>query len=648
MGIAAFLVFSSGVIADDLPDIYINDSSADTLSGFVLNSGTVYVSPDKLAEIFNLVLSIDSDNIVYNYANKTRKITYDSASGSVIISDLNSFRYDVLDSEYPSFLYENVTYIPLRMICYALNLNISYDTDAHAVKISSFGGSVGLYNSAQVAVAYRNGKYGLVNSDGEVVLKFSYDAISNYDNENLFKITYNHRCGLANSDGEIICDVIYNEIRYETEGEIYLSTDDKVGLCDVYGNIIIPAEYDDITYCGNLVAMVKTNKKWRVLDCKTGHLSYEYYDEVYEITTGIQSDNDMIKGYYVNRNSKWGCVDSFGNIVIDLKYDALDKFDLKGRARIIYDNKFGIIDCGGRMIIPPAYDYIYPFGTLDVTVAQMGNKYGVLSSDFEVVVPFDYEYIYPYNDNPATVVYKDGLFGVISSDGVPLAEPYYTYLEEFKNGLALAYDEGYGYIDFTGNEVIECVHSDVKQGTALSVFLKKDNLWALYSPLGHKLTDYIYNSAGEFCNGLSAVSVMENNTEKFGYVNDSGDVIIPFIYTSAQNFKYGKAIVSSGRYSGIIDVEGHTIIPFVYTGFNPSYDYNVIAAANEFSKWGLISLDNRKLSDFIYDYIFEFENGIAPVVQNGSYGVINSNGILIVDIEYDSKEAALGAASFYK
>lgn len=636
------LLFSCAVYADEpLPAIYINDIPVDTDDGFVMSGSTVYLRPDVMADVFNVTLISDTGGAVFTFSSQLRVVTYDSSTGSVNITDRNSFLYEVYEHAYPSYILGGEVYIPIRMICTGLYMNIDYYSQDTSVRITTIRDSVGIFNTEGTAIAYRGGKYGLVNTAGDIVLLFSYDAISNYDNPLIFKLTDNHRCGIANSNGKLLTKIEYNEIRYESPTNIYLRKDNKLGLCDINGNITVPVIYDDVAYCGNLIAMVKRGSRWYVRNCQSGELSLHNYDQVYKITTGVQSDNDMIKGYYVQKGEKWGYIDSFGNIVIELKYDALDKFDSYGRARMIYNNRFGVVDCGGRVIIPAAYDYIDTFGTLDVTVAQVGDKYGVINDDFEIVVPFEYSYIYSFNNAHSTVAYQNGKFGIISTGGEHLTDFTYTHMEEFKNGLALAYEDGYGYLDHNGNEVIETVHSDVKQGTALSVFLKKDDRWALYSPAGHNMTGFIYVNAGAFSNGLSAVSVMTEAGERYGYVNDSGDCIIPFIYTAALDFKYGKAIVSQGKYSGIIDISGNMLIPLVYTGFNSSYDYNVIAAANEYSKWGLISFRNEKLCQFEYDYIFEFKDGYAFTIKNHLYGIIDTEGNMLAKPIYKTKEEAL-------
>ncbi len=648
----AFIIFLTvlsfcglATASDGVPSVFFDGAAVELTEAFEVHSSEVYIDIKTIPSIFGTKMSVDSGGVVFTFSNSVRNATYDSASGTLNIGDKNSFLSEVYPGAFPSVKSGEKIYAPLAMIYKALYVNLRKDEFKNALYINTYGCEIGLFNSQGTAIACRNGNYGLVSHDGSRLTNFDYASISNYDNTVLFRVARNHRLGLCDSFGNLLTDVIYSDIVYESQNRIYLEKDGNKGVCDIYGNVIIPVKFDDVLYCDNKIAMVKNGRYWYVYDAATDTISEKRYDEVYRITAGVQSDNPMIKGYYVVSGGKWGCIDSFGNVVIDIIYEALDKFDNFGRARIIKDGKMGIADCGGRIIIPAAYDHLHPFGNLDVTVAQVGNKYGVLSALGEIVVPFDYDYLYSFNDAPSTVAYKDGRFGIISTNGEIISDFKYLYMEDFKNNLALAYDEGYGYIDHYGNEVIECVHHEVKQGTALSVFMKKDGKWALFAPTGQQYTGFNFETAGEFSNGLSAVSVMTEYGKAFGYVNDSGDVVIPFKYSSAQKFKYGKAIVSSGRYSGIIDVEGDVVIPFVYTGFNPSYDYGVIAAADENGKWGLISLSNSKLSDFEYDYIFEFENGYAPVLKNHKYGVIDTSGKLVTGVVYNTKENAMSVVT---
>lgn len=631
----------SCVFADESSyGIFYNGELLDTISDVVIADDGIYINPKTVADVFDFTFSSDTSGKIYTYSNKLRSATFDTDTGSLNVSDLCSFSYKIEDSVYETYKIENIDYIPLAAICSGFGFDSDIICDGNNIYITGLKDSIGFFNSEGVAIAQRGNKYGLVDSNGNIVLRFTYDAIFNYDNELLYKVTYNHRCGLVNYRGDFVTDIIYNEIIYESPQMIYLEKDGYKGMCNIHGYMIIPTLFDEVLYCGNNFAMVKNGDNWHLYNCSNDHLYSKTYDEVYKITTGVQSDNSMIQGYYVKKDEKWGCIDSFGNTVIEIKYEALDKFDIFGRARVIFNGKFGIVDCGGRVIIPTAFDYIDTFGSLNVTVAMIGDKYGIINSDFNMVTSFEYDYIYPFNDADTTIAYKDNMFAVISADGTLVTDFKYLYMEDFQNGMSLAYVDGYGFVNHKGEEVIECVHQDFKQGTALSFFLKKDGKWALFSPLGENLTGFCYYDAGSFSNGLSAVSVMTDIGKRYGYVNDSGDVIIPYIYTNALEFKYGKAIAAFGTKFGIIDVENRTVIPFIYAGFNPSYDYNVIAAADEDGKWGLISFNNERLTAFDYDYIFEFEDNYAYTLKNGKYGMIDTSGNVVAETVFENKDDA--------
>ena len=627
--------------ANDAPRIFLNNKIVAQNENIIFENSTIYIESNHMSKLFGATYSSDEDNTVLTFSNALINATYDTDTGSVNINDRNSFLHKSYVRLYPCIKKGDLIYVPLRMITTSFGIDVFFNSETFSVHLKNAYDAKSLPNSLGISIVSRNGKYGIADAENNLVSKITYDSITNFDLDTLYRVTINHRCGLIDSSANVVAEPIFNEIEYVSPNEIYLISDNLKGMCDIHGHIIIPVEYDDIAYCSNKYAMVKIGDFWFVLDCITNEITNNTrFDEVYEITNGVQTTNQFIKGFYVVKNSKWGMVDTFGNVVIDIKYDALDKFDINARARMIYKGKFGIIDSGGNIVIEPLYDYIYPFNKLNVTVATVGNKYGILDVNNKFVTKFEYDYIYPFNDQFSTVAYKNSKFGIISNTGEVITDFKYSYMEELKNGITLVYDNGYGYIDSNGNEIIKCVHSDIKQGTANSVFLKKDGLWALYLPSGRMLTDYVFVSAGDFSNGLSCVSVNTPYGIKYGYVNDSGDIIIDFIYDNAFDFRYGKAVVSKNGYTGIIDVDSNVVIAFMYKAIITQYDYNLIICCNEKGKWGLVNLSNQNISEFKYDYIEEFKNGYSVVSNNNGYGIIDTTGTEVVKPIYDKKELA--------
>ncbi|MBR5505291.1 MAG: WG repeat-containing protein, partial [Clostridia bacterium] len=281
----AFLfVFSLCAYAsDDLPSVYINDTLVSEDVTFVMQNSTMYLSSDDAEKAFG-VEAADAGGNVFTFSTPLRVVTYDSATGSVNITDQKSFMYEVYEKAYPSYVQGGRVYIPLRMLCTSLAMTVDYSQSDNTVKVTSMRDYVGLFNSNGVAVAFRGGKYGLVTKEGDIVLRFSYDDISNFDNPLCYKLTDNHRCGLADSEGNLLTDIAYNEIRYESPSIIYIRQGNKWGMCDISGEIIIAVKYDEVVCCSNLIGMVKIGSRWYLLDCRKGELSFQFYDAVYKLT----------------------------------------------------------------------------------------------------------------------------------------------------------------------------------------------------------------------------------------------------------------------------------------------------------------------------------------------------------------------------
>ena len=81
---------------------------------------------------------------------------------------------------------------------------------------------------------------------------------------------------------------------------------------------------------------------------------------------------------------------------------------------------------------------------------------------------------------------------------------------------------------------------------------------------------------------------------KYGYIDASGTIVIPFIYSEAENFKDGLAIVAQEANAyGLIDTNGKTVIPLNYFGVQ-SYE-NGIAWVSTGSGYELIDKTGKVL-----------------------------------------------------
>jgi hypothetical protein len=63
--------------------------------------------------------------------------------------------------------------------------------------------------------------------------------------------------------------------------------------------------------------------------------------------------------------------------------------------------------------------------------------------------------------------------------------------------------------------------------------------------------------AYSFNKGLAAISMKENNTKKYGYMNKNLGIEIPCVFDYAENFVGNYAIVKYQGKDGLIDAKGN-------------------------------------------------------------------------------------------
>ena len=103
-----------------------------------------------------------------------------------------------------------------------------------------------------------------------------------------------------------------------------------------------------------------------------------------------------------------------------------------------------------------------------------------------------------------------------------------------------------------------------------------------YSWVNRKITEE-YDYAYDFFEGLAVVKL----DDKYGLIDEAGNIFIPIIYDFASNFFEGLAVVQLNDKCGFIDKNGNIIVPI------------------------------------IYDYAYSFKEGLAVVRLNGEDFKIN-------------------------
>jgi len=136
---------------------------------------------------------------------------------------------------------------------------------------------------------------------------------------------------------------------------------------------------------------------------------------------------------------------------------------------------------------------------------------------------------------------------------------------------------------------------------------------------------------------------------KYGYTeeeNGKGKLIIPYKYDDAKRdigFEEGLAAVKLNGKWGFIDKTDNVVIPFKYDYTN--WFSEGVAGVQLNGKYGYIDKTDRVVIPFKYDYVSGFfSNGVASVVclrdKHGKwkYGYIDIADNVIIKIKYPSKK----------
>lgn len=440
----------------------------------------------------------------------------------------------------------------------------------------------------------QTGKFGLIDSLGEMILPISFDIIKL--SNSFIWVNIEGKVGAYSFSGKKMLDTNYeqvitasygNYIRLSPQGEyIGFGHEGHFGLVDTSGNVIVPPNYDYIEQKSGFY-LVKKNGVSSLYNRFGKKLDIPQFDE-------FRGDHSQpaTYGYLTSKsNGKWGVIDSLGNIVIEPIYS-----DVYLSRNCIYLNshgKRGVALLSGQIILEPIYDQLKPDKTLKFFRYSLNKKWGLYSILGKSILPVEYDeirfshrYIKILKDGKQGVINYDGQilleaecdeiidrqshdhrysllvykkndkFGAISLNNKEIAIPKYDTII-FRYQLVLAELNGqFSCFNYDGTQIYLSVE-EIKQYRNL-LFYRENGLWAAVDRTGIKVVEPLYSEIGS--SHYSSLIVAKKGN-KWGYISDEGEVAIPFMYDSAEDFNDWTAHVSKDGESFQIDEENNRIKP---------------------------------------------------------------------------------------
>ena len=389
------------------------------------------------------------------------------------------------------------------------------------------------------------------------------------------------------------------------------------GFANKSGHIVIPCTYERTTFFETELARVKKANKWGLLDSEGEMFLPCSYDIVYG---ALKQERIVVckGGDKDGHHGRWGMVPRYQGHEIPLEYELMRECGIPGLLGVYQDGKWGVLNQFSKITIPIQYE------VQDIADHTFQQHMVVAFDQTKVSQLFPMKpkkYLKLRFERGLARVSKQGKWGYINPQGAEVIPLVYDFLGEFSEGLVCA---------------IKKVDNQLKIG-----FLDREN---------RIIIPFVYDFVEEAYKYLKAeqglIPLRKNG--KWGYLNISNEVSIPFQYAQASIFKQGMALVSTSLSTLMpswkcIDDKGNTLFELDQEyQLSEAYFQEGFLKVESQEKEGFVDVEGNLLGR-LYDKVLPFQQGLAQVFtqhdNQWKTGFINTQGREIIPLIYDCGEA---------
>lgn len=333
------------------------------------------------------------------------------------------------------------------------------------------------------------------------------------------------RAGFVDARGKVIVSPRFENAGDFSEGVAGVSVRRRWGYVDKKGRFVLPAKFGGAEPFHHGIAEVwseddKTSpwidKNGRpVAFWKPPIVSYQDNPSLYvdtRITLSEFSEDLAVFAAPVGREMRKGYVGMGGAPAIPAIFEEAYGF-AEGLAAVKSAGRWGFIDRGGRFVIAPRFEGVLAEGSSEakfrdgLAAVKVKGKWGFVDRTGQLVIAPAFDEVRSFSEDLAAVCIG-ARWGYADKTGRIVVPPTFTAAGDFSEGLAAARDGGlWGFVDRRG--------------------------WAIRPT---------FAGASAFHGGLAGISVRvpgQVDEERMGFIDRSGNLVIPPVLRSAEAFRNG-------------------------------------------------------------------------------------------------------------
>jgi hypothetical protein len=324
----------------------------------------------------------------------------------------------------------------------------------------------------------------------------------------------------------------------------------------------------------------------------------------------------------------WGIIDYKGNIILN-NLEWIGEF-VGNYAIFQKDYKFGLLRKDGRIILPAKLDEIIIVDS-NFILYRIGNNWGIVNSKSYVLYEVQFNSFIKLNDS-LFLITKGGecdifnrcegsKFGIINKNGNFLVPLKFDGIGEIKDSFVeVSLNDAWGLMKLNGKLIIDIKYEDLFHLCSY-VFFKENGKWGLMDLNKKILIKPKYEAISRVEN---ANFIKMKIDEKWGLMNCNGKEILKNEFDNINYLGDGYFLAEKNNLKGVFDSLGKLIIDIKYKDISYSD-----------GKFILYDGDYWEFKNIKFNYL-EFVNGLLLAKKDGFFGIIDTNGIKLLDFYYDS------------
>lgn len=413
--------------------------------------------------------------------------------------------------------------------------------------------------------AYQNGKWGIIDNNGEIVLNTVYDEMVVVPNNK--KAVFIYTYDINEETGEYKTKVLndkaqeifkeYDKVEaidnYDSKQNIWfedtvikVQKDGKYGLVDLDGKKVLDCEYDSIVSLKSVTEnfIVEKDGKFGLVNSKGQAIIETKYSKIETLKEGFK-DQYLV----ADENGLYGIVGTTGNTVIENKYEEIKYLKSTENYAVKLNGVWQLIDTKGEILqTSDGEEFVFAKG--ENVIVEKKGKYGIEKTNGESVVPYDYDNL-EYAFSIYYIAKKDSKYGIINVENEIIRDFEYENMYVVEEGSFIVADK----------TEIETIVLDSNLSEKLSGIISEINIQKGFIKVYEDGLYKFYNFKFEEKENADILTqntlYLSKKDGKYGFVNKAGTVVVEYIYDDAtEQNSYGFAGVKKDGLWGSIKKNG--------------------------------------------------------------------------------------------